>query len=103
MHHYIKKQNNYVDLELPQGDCRKEHKEKSQYKHMILTDGGCENQREFIDGSLNYERVHDDGCSKLYVGDIEIRFESVSARKHSHEHEDEDLVEDNEEPGSTFP
>ena len=37
-------------LELPQGDCRKEHKEESEYKHTILTNGGCENQREFIDG-----------------------------------------------------
>ena len=35
-----KENENYeVDLELPQGDCRKEHKEESEYKHIILTDG----------------------------------------------------------------
>ena len=49
-------ENNDVDLELPQGDCRKVHKEESEYKHTILTDGGCENQRESVDGSLNYEK-----------------------------------------------
>ena len=32
-------QNHEVDHELPQGDCRKEHKEESEYTHMILTDG----------------------------------------------------------------
>ena len=59
-----------VEHQLPQGDCREEHKEESEYKHTILTYGGFENQRESIDGSLNYERVPIDGCSQLYVGDI---------------------------------
>ena len=54
-----------MDLELPQSDYRKEHKEESEYKHTIITDGGCENQREYIDGLLNYERVPTDGCSQL--------------------------------------
>ena len=45
--------------------------------------------KENIYGSLNYERVPTDGCSQLYVGDIEIRFENVSAIQiyHSHEYE----------------
>ena len=32
---------------------------------------------------------------------IEIRFDNVAALQSSHEHEDEDLVADNEEPRST--
>ena len=52
---------------------------------------------------MNYEGVPTDGCSQLYVGDIEIRFENVVARQSSHEHEDEDLVTDNEETRSTSP
>ena len=71
--------------------------------HTILTDGGCANQRESIDGSLNYEGVPTDGCSDLYVGDIEIRFENVTARPISYNHEDEYLVVDNEEPRSASP
>ena len=63
-----------------------------------MAEGGCANQREFIDGSLNYEGVPIDGCSQLYVGDIEIRFENVSASLSSHKHEYQDLVVDNEEP-----
>ena len=46
---------------LPQGDCREEHKEESEYNHKILTSGGFANKREYIDGSLNYERVPTDG------------------------------------------
>ena len=38
-------ENHELELELPQGDCRKEHKEESEYKHTILTNGGCANQR----------------------------------------------------------
>ena len=38
-------ENHEGELELPQGGCRKIHKEESEYKHTILTDGGCENQR----------------------------------------------------------
>ena len=52
---------------------------------------------------MNYERVPTNGCSQLYVGDIEIRFENVSAVKISHKHEYEHLVTDNEEPRSTSP
>ena len=59
--------------------------------------------KENLYGSLNYERVPTDGCSKIYAGDIEIRFQNVIASQISHEHEDEDLVEDNEEPRSTSP
>ena len=63
-----------MDHQLPQGDCREYHKEESEYKHKILTDGGCANQRYSTDGSLNYETVPTDGCSQLYVGGIEIKF-----------------------------
>ena len=80
-------ENHEVENQLSQGDFREEHKEESEYKHTILTDGGCENQRESIDGSLNYERVPTDGFSQLYVGDIEIRFENFSAIQISHSHE----------------
>ena len=59
-----------MEHQLSQDDYREEHKEESEYKHIILIDGGCANQRESIDGSLNYERVPTDGCSQLYVGDI---------------------------------
>ena len=38
-------------------------------------------QRASTDGCLNYEGVPNDGCSHIYVGDIEINFESVVARK----------------------
>ena len=52
---------------------------------------------------MNYEGVPTDGCSQLYVGDVEIRFENVAARKISHKHEDEYLAIDNEEPISNSP
>ena len=58
-------------------------------------------QRASTDGCLNYEGVPNDGCSQLYVGDIEIRSENVAAIQISHEHKDEDLVAANEEPRST--
>ena len=70
-----------MENKLPQGDCREEHKEEREYKHTILADGGCTNQRESTNGSLNYEGVPTDGCSQIYVGDIEIIFENVDARK----------------------
>ena len=60
-------------------------------------------QRSSIDGCLNYEGVPADGCSQLYVGDIEIRFENIIAIQCSHKHEDEYLVTTNEEPISTSP
>ena len=76
---------------------------EGEYKNKIHTNGGYANKRESIDGFLNYEGVHTDGFSQLYVGDIEIRFENVVARKISHKHEYEDLVTNNEEPRSTSP
>ena len=71
-------QNHEVEHQLSQGDCREEHKEEGEDKLTILADGGCENQGEFTDG-----------CSQLYVGDIDIRFENVVASLISHKHEDE--------------
>ena len=44
-------------------------------------------QWESTDGCLNYEKVPTDGCSHLYVGDIEINFESVSVSQNSIKHE----------------
>ena len=75
-----------MEHQLSEGDCREEHKEEGEDKHTILIDGGFENQRECIDGTLNYERVTTNGCSKIYAGDIEIRFQNVSASQISHEH-----------------
>ena len=60
-------------------------------------------QRASTDGYLNYEAISTDGCSQIYVGDIEIIFENFSARQISHKHEDEDIVIDNEKPWSTLP
>ena len=60
-------------------------------------------QRASTNGCLNCEGVPIDGCSKLNVSDIDIRFENVSAIQISHKHEDQDLVTDNEEPISTSP
>ena len=80
-----------MEHQLSQGDCREEHKEEGENKLTILADGGCENKRESTDG-----------CSQLYVGDIDIIFENVAASQISHEHTDEYLVADNEEPRLTF-
>ena len=52
---------------------------------------------------MNYGGEPTDGCSQLYVGDIDIRFENVAAILISHKHEDEYLVIDNEEQISTSP
>ena len=49
------------------------------------------------------EYLTTDGCSQLYVGDIEIKFENVSAIQIYHKNEYEYLVTDNEEPRSTSP
>ena len=48
-------------------------------------------QRESNDGCLNYEGVPIDGCSHLYVGDIEIIFKNVSTSQIYSKHENEDL------------
>ena len=68
-------------------------------RHIIL----WTHQRASTDGCLNCEGVPTDGCSQLYVGEIEITFENVVVRKIYHKHEDEDLVTDNEELVSTSP
>ena len=60
-------------------------------------------QRASTNGCLNYEGVPTDGCSQLYVGDIEIMFEKFVERKSYHKHGYEYLVTDNEEPKSTSP
>ena len=60
-------------------------------------------QTESTDGCLNYEGVPFDGCSHLYVGDIEITFERVVARKTSIKLENEYLVVVEEETRSTSP
>ena len=52
-------------------------------------------QRASTNGFLNYEGVSNDGCSQLYVGDIEIRSENVAAIQIYHENQDEYLVEEN--------
>ena len=49
-------------------------------------------QRASIDGCLKYEGVSTDGCSHLYVGDIEITFETIFASQNSIKHENKDLV-----------
>ena len=54
-------------------------------------------QRASTDGCLNYIGVPTDGCSQLYVGDIEIRFQNVAASQISHEHKYEDRSHEYEE------
>ena len=49
-------------------------------------------QRASTDGCFNYEGVPTDGCSQLYVGDIEIRFQNVAASKIYSKHENEYFV-----------
>ena len=44
-------------------------------------------QRASIEWCLNCEGVPTGGCSQLYVGDIEIIFENVSAIQISHENQ----------------
>ena len=60
-------------------------------------------QRASTGGCLNYEGVPTDGCSQLYVGDIEIIFQNFSAIQISSKHENEDLVAIEEETISTSP
>ena len=55
------------------------------------------------DGCLNYEGVPTDGCSQIYVGDIEINFASFYASQTSIKHENEYLVAVEEETRSTSP
>ena len=81
-----------MEHQLSQGDCREEHKEEGEGKLTILIDGGCKNQRESTDG-----------CSQIYVGDIEIIFQNVAASQISSKHENEDLVAVEEETRSTSP
>ena len=58
-------------------------------------------QRASTDGCLNYEGVPTDGCSQIYVGDIEIIFQNISTIQNSIKHENEDLVVVEEEARST--
>ena len=44
-------------------------------------------QRTSTDGCLNYEGVPTNGCSQLYVGDIEIIFQNVVASQIFSKHE----------------
>ena len=60
-------------------------------------------QRASTDGCLNYEGVPNNGCSQIYVGDIDIRFQNVSASQNSIKHENENLVAVEEETRSTSP
>ena len=46
-------------------------------------------------------RTSTDGCSPLYVGDIEIHIEDMDASTHSFDHDEEDLVAAQKEPRST--
>ena len=52
-------------------------------------------QRASTNGCLNYEGVPIDGCSQIYVGDIEIRSENVVAIQIYHENKYEYLVASN--------
>ena len=54
-------------------------------------------QRASIEGCLNYEGVPTDGCSQIYVGDIDMRFQKFSASQNSIKHENEYLVAVEEE------
>ena len=58
-------------------------------------------QSESTDGCLNYEGVPANGCSHLYVGDIDIIFQNVSASQNSIKHGNEDLVAVEEETRSS--
>ena len=49
-------------------------------------------QRASTHGCLKYEGVSIDRYSKLYVGDIEIRFKNVAASQNSIKHENEYLI-----------
>ena len=60
-------------------------------------------KRESNDGCLNYDGVPTDGCSHIYVVDIEINFERFYASQNSIKHENEDLVAVKEETRSTSP
>ena len=88
--------------------CLKEHEEG--INHLIcgireaeidegernsLQDNGSEGEG-FVKEDLNIQamdsRTYTDGCSPIYVGDIEIPIEEMDTSTHSFEHEDEDLV-----------
>ena len=60
-------------------------------------------QRASTDWCLNYEGVPTDGCSQIYVGDIEIRSENFAGIQIYHEHKDVYLLAVNEETRSTSP
>ena len=60
-------------------------------------------QRASTDGCLNYEGEPIDGCSHLYIREIDMAFEIVSTIQTSIKHENEDLVAIEEETRSTSP
>ena len=60
-------------------------------------------QRASTDGCLNYEGVPTDGCSHLYVGDIETTFESVVPNQTFIKHKNEGLVVVEQETITTSP
>ena len=60
-------------------------------------------QMTSTDGCLNCEGAPTDGCSQLYIADIEIILENVVAIKISHNNEYEYLLKYNEELISTPP
>ena len=70
----------------------KNKKRKVNTSTQSLLMGVVQIKRESTNGSLNCEGVPTDGCSQLYVGDIDIRFENVAESLISHNHEYEYLV-----------
>ena len=72
-----------MEHQSPKGDCKEEHEEGSEYKHTVLTDGGCANKRASTDGSLICKGVPTDGFSQIYVGEIYIIFQNVSTSQNS--------------------
>ena len=52
-----------MEHQSPRCDSCEGHEEEGEYKHTILIDGGCANQIESTDGSLNYEGAPINGFS----------------------------------------
>ena len=84
------------DLNSLPGDFEKDKETSHEYEEVFIenTEDNFEThatlemkQRAFTDGCLNYEGVPTNGCSQLYVGDIDIRLENVSVIKIYHNNE----------------
>ena len=106
-----KKQLHYEDRKSLPSDSKKYEETSHEYEEVSIenteyhfeTHSTLEmKQRASTDGCLNYG-VPTDGCSQLYVGDIDIRFQNVSASQNSIKHENEYLVAVEEETRSTSP